>query len=147
MANNIGFGAVEKPSYEKIMEAAQRAGAHEFIVELAKGYETILGERGVRLSGGQRQRISIARAILKDPEILIFDEATSSLDARAESLIHNAIANLGRNRTVLIIAHRLSTLKRADQIIVLKAGRVAECGGQRQLLEKKGEYYDLTKPS
>jgi len=147
VANNIGFGAVEKPSYEKIMEAAQRAGAHEFIVELAKGYETILGERGVRLSGGQRQRISIARAILKDPEILIFDEATSSLDARAESLIHNAIANLGRNRTVLIIAHRLSTLKRADQIIVLKAGRVAECGGQRQLLEKKGEYYDLTKPS
>jgi ABC-type multidrug transport system fused ATPase/permease subunit len=146
VANNIAFGALAPPAYDKVVAAAERAGAHEFILDLAQGYDTMLGDRGVRLSGGQRQRISIARAILRDPEILILDEATSSLDAGTERLIHDAMTDLSRNRTVVIIAHRLSTLSAADQIIVLKAGRVAESGKQRQLLEKKGEYYDLIKP-
>ena len=141
--NNIAFGALEAPGEEKIIEAARMAGADEFIKELPGGYDSILGERGVRLSGGQRQRISIARAILKDPEILVLDEATSSLDTRTEQLIHKAITELSRNRTVVIIAHRLTTIKNADQIIVLKEGRVSEIGTGPELLEKKGEYYKL----
>lgn len=145
--NNIAFGAVGTPTDDLVIEAAQRAGAHEFIVELPKGYDTILGDRGIRLSGGQRQRISIARAVLKNPEILILDEATSSIDVGTESLIHRAIADLSRNRTVIIIAHRPSTIQGADQIIVLKEGRVAEVGIQSQLLDKKGAYYDLIKLS
>lgn len=142
--NNIAFGLTgEQRSDEIITDAAMRAGADEFISRLPQGYDTILGERGVRLSGGQRQRISIARAILKNPEILVLDEATSSLDTRTEELIHNAITDLSRNRTVVIIAHRLSTIKNADQLIVLKDGRVSETGSEPELMELKGEYYKL----
>lgn len=141
--NNIAFGLTGERSDEIITDAAMRAGADEFISRLPQGYDTILGERGVRLSGGQRQRISIARAILKNPEILVLDEATSSLDTRTEELIHNAITDLSRNRTVVIIAHRLSTIKNADQLIVLKDGRVSETGSEPELMELKGEYYKL----
>jgi len=143
--NNIAFGALDAPPDDAtIIEAARRAGADEFIKELPDGYNSMLGERGVRLSGGQRQRISIARAILKNPEILILDEATSSLDTKTEQLIHKAITELSRNRTVVIIAHRLSTIKNADQIIVLKDGRVSEIGTEPELMDKKGEYYSLS---
>lgn len=142
--NNIAFGALDEPDEAMIFEAAQRAGADEFIKELPEGYNSILGERGVRLSGGQRQRLSIARAILKNPEILVLDEATSSLDTQTEQLIHKAITELSRNRTVVIIAHRLSTIKNADQIIVLDNGKVAEIGTEPELLAKKGEYYNLS---
>jgi ATP-binding cassette, subfamily B, bacterial MsbA len=141
--NNIAFGLAGERSDEIITDAARRAGADEFISRLPRGYDTILGERGVRLSGGQRQRISIARAILKNPEILVLDEATSSLDTRTEELIHNAITDLSRNRTVVIIAHRLSTIKNADQLIVLKDGKVSETGSEPELMELKGEYYNL----
>lgn len=142
--NNIAFGALDKPDDMRIIDAAQRAGADKFIKDLPQGYNSILGDRGVRLSGGQRQRISIARAILKNPEILVLDEATSSLDSKTEQLIHRAITELSRNRTVVIIAHRLSTIKNADQIIVLDDGRVAEVGTEKELLAKKGEYYNLS---
>ena len=143
--NNIAFGALDAPPDDAtIIEAARRAGADEFIKELPDGYNSLLGERGVRLSGGQRQRISIARAILKNPEILVLDEATSSLDTKTEQLIHKAITELSRNRTVIIIAHRLSTIKDADQIVVLKDGRVLEIGTESELIEKKGEYYSLS---
>ncbi len=141
--NNIAFGLIGEADDDTVVEAAKRAGADEFIVKLPQGYNTVLGERGVILSGGERQRISIARAILKNPEILILDEATSSLDTRTEQLIHEAITDLSRNRTVVIIAHRLSTIKHADQIIVLRDGSVAEIGTEQELLEQKGEYYKL----
>lgn len=145
--NNIAFGALEKTSHETVVEAAKRAGAHDFILSLPNGYDTFLGERGIKLSGGQRQRISIARAILKDPEILILDEATSSLDSTTEQQIHKAITELSHNRTVVVIAHRLSTIKNADQIIVLKDGSVSEVGTEEELLSNKGDYYQLTQAS
>lgn len=143
--SNIAFGATGTPAEEEIVEAAKKAGAHVFIEGLPSGYGTILGDRGVKLSGGERQRISIARAILRNPEILILDEATSSLDTRTEQLIHRAISELSLNKTVIIIAHRLSTVKSADWIVVLKNGRIAETGSETELMEKRGEYYNLAK--
>ncbi|GJM15170.1 MAG: HlyB/MsbA family ABC transporter [Thermodesulfobacteriota bacterium] len=143
--NNIAFGALEEPTDNLVIEAAKRAGAHEFIESLPQGYDTVLGERGVKLSGGQKQRISIARAILKNPEILILDEATSSLDTKTEQLIHQAITELSQNRTVVIIAHRLSTIKNAEQIIVIKDGSISEIGNEKELLDKEGEYHNLAK--
>jgi len=143
--SNIAFGALGTSTGQEIVEAAKKAGAYVFIEGLPSGYDTILGDRGVKLSGGERQRISIARAILRNPEILILDEATSSLDTRTEQLIHRAISELSLNKTVIIIAHRLSTVKSADRIVVLKNGRIAETGSETELIEKKGEYYNLAK--
>jgi ATP-binding cassette, subfamily B, bacterial MsbA len=142
---NIGFGLEKDVDEKEIIKAARKAGAHDFIKELPERYNTLLGDRGVRLSGGQRQRISIARAILKDPEILILDEATSSLDTITERKIHDTLSTLSRNRTVIIVAHRLSTIQNADLIIVLKDNKVAEIGKPQELLQQKGEYYSLIK--
>ncbi|MBN2489639.1 MAG: ABC transporter ATP-binding protein [Planctomycetes bacterium] len=142
---NIAFGGVDPVAEEAIVEAARRAGADEFIRALPGGYDTLLGDRGVKLSGGERQRISIARAVLRDPEILILDEATSSLDARTEERIHEAIAELGRDRTVIVIAHRLSTIAGADWIVVMKDGRVAEQGRPAELRARGGEFQWLAR--
>jgi subfamily B ATP-binding cassette protein MsbA len=122
-------------------EAARAAHAHEFIVRLPQGYATQIGERGQKLSGGQRQRIAIARALLKNSPILILDEATSSLDAESERLVQEALANLMRNRTAFVIAHRLSTVRRADTIIALENGRVAEIGRHDELLARPDGVY------
>lgn len=142
---NIGFSLDEDVPESQLFNAARKAGAHDFISEMPDGYDSLLGDRGVKLSGGQRQRIAIARAILKDPEILILDEATSSLDTITEQMIHDTLTELGRDRTVIIIAHRLSTVQNADKIIVLKDGRVAEAGIPETLIKRKGEYYALMK--
>jgi ABC-type multidrug transport system fused ATPase/permease subunit len=116
---------------------------HEFIEQLPEGYETTVGELGARLSGGQRQRITIARAILRDPCVLIFDEATSALDARAERAVYEAIWNLMKGRTVLLIAHRLSSVRAADRIVVLEDGRIVEEGNHDELLARSGLYREL----
>lgn len=141
--NNIAFGG-DAASLDALVEATRKAGAYEFICELEDGFDTLLGERGAHLSGGQRQRISIARAFLKDPEILILDEATSSLDSVSENEIYNNLESLKTDRTVIVISHRLSTIKGADQIIILKDGQVIEKGTDRELLELRGEYYSLS---
>jgi subfamily B ATP-binding cassette protein MsbA len=139
VANNIAYGLADY-SRDEILRAAKLANAHPFIEQMPEGYETMIGERGTRLSGGQRQRISIARAILKNPPILIFDEATSSLDSEAEHLIQQAIENLMQQRTVLIIAHRLSTIMNSDKIIVLEEGKIIDRGTHDQLLERSERY-------
>lgn len=142
VTSNIAYG---KPGAQKeeVIGAAQAAYAHDFIIELPQGYDTVVGERGARLSGGQRQRLSIARAVLKNPPILILDEATSSLDTASEMMVQRALENLMRNRTTFVIAHRLSTIKRADRIIVLDKGRILESGTHRELYEKGGLYKEL----
>jgi len=142
---NILYG---KPgaSQEEVESAARQAHAHEFIMSFPEGYETVVGERGVKLSGGQRQRIAIARAILKDPVILILDEATSSLDAASEALVQEALENLMKNRTSFIIAHRLSTIRSADKIVVLEKGLVKEAGTHQELLAlPDGLYKELNR--
>lgn len=139
---NIAYGRPDATETE-IIAAAKQAHAHEFICELAQGYDTFVGDRGIKLSGGQRQRISIARAILYNPEILILDEATNALDNISEKLIQDAINLLSQNRTVIVIAHRLSTIKDADQIIVLKQGKVEEQGSFSDLMERKAVFHKL----
>jgi ATP-binding cassette subfamily B protein len=128
---------------EDVMAAARAANAHDFIVQKPDGYDTHVGERGQTLSGGERQRISIARAILHDPRILILDEATASVDTDTEKQIQDAIARLIKGRTTFAIAHRLSTLRNATRLLVLKEGKVAEVGSHEELIEKKGEFYRL----
>lgn len=128
---------------EEMIEAAVAANAHGFIMELPEGYDTELGERGVKLSGGQKQRIAIARVFLKDPGILILDEATSALDLESEHLIQESLARLAKDRTTIIVAHRLSTITHADKIVVLKDGRIVEMGTHEELLRKEGAYYSL----
>lgn len=139
VAENISIHCPGK-SIEEIMEAAKIAGAHDFIMELQQGYDTVIGEKGVSLSGGQKQRVAIARAIINDPKILIFDEATSALDYESESIIQSNMRRICKDRTVLIIAHRLSTLRIADEIMVIDRGEIVEKGSHEALLEKDGLY-------
>jgi subfamily B ATP-binding cassette protein MsbA len=141
--NNIAFG-MPNVSRDAVMEAAKIANAHDFIMQTDKGYETFIGERGSRLSGGQRQRLSIARAVLKNPPILILDEATSALDSESEKLVQDALFNLMKNRTSLVIAHRLSTIQHADEIIVIQDGQIAERGTHAQLNARGGVYQKLS---
>ena len=143
--NNITFG-VENATMEQVIEAAKIANAHEFIMESEHGYDTMIGDRGGRLSGGQRQRVSIARAILKNPPILILDEATSALDTESERLVQEALERLMKSRTTIAIAHRLSTIKNASEIYVLYEGEIVECGQHDELIAKNGYYkrlYDM----
>lgn len=142
LADNISYG-VPGATRAKIIRAAKQAQAHEFIMEMENGYDTIVGDRGVKLSGGQRQRITIAHAILKDAPILLLDEATSALDSETESRIQSSLDQLMRGRTTIAIAHRLATLKQMDRIIVMDHGRIVEQGTHRALLKKRGFYYRL----
>ena len=142
VASNISYGN-PGARQEELVVAAKAAYAHDFITELPQGYDTIIGERGARLSGGQRQRLSIARAILKNPPILILDEATSSLDTASEMMVQRALENLMKNRTTFVIAHRLSTIKKADRIIVLDKGRILQSGTHHELYESGGLYKKL----
>lgn len=141
--NNIAFG-MEGVSEDKVIEAAKIANAHEFIVQLENGYNTNIGERGSKLSGGQRQRLSIARAVLKNPPILILDEATSALDSNSEKLVQEALTKLMANRTTLVIAHRLSTIQHADEILVIQKGKIVQRGTHTNLSQTEGLYQQLS---
>jgi ATP-binding cassette subfamily B protein len=142
VADNIAYGSFEATEAQIIM-AAKVAEAHDFIMRLPQGYETIVGERGQKLSGGQRQRIAIARAVLKDPPILILDEATSAVDNETEAAIQRSLERITVNRTTIAIAHRLSTIRNADCIYVMEHGELVESGTHEQLLEKNGIYTSL----
>jgi ATP-binding cassette subfamily B protein/subfamily B ATP-binding cassette protein MsbA len=139
IVDNLRYGATEA-TFEEVVAATKAAQAHQFIMELPDGYETTVGERGYRLSGGQRQRLALARAILKQPEILILDEATSALDSESEQLIQQALSEFQKDRTVIVIAHRLSTIVDADQILVLERGQLLEVGSHWTLMKKQGRY-------
>ena len=140
--DNIAYGRHDATEAD-VIDAAHRANAHEFIVKLPGGYETFIGERGVKLSGGQQQRLAIARAILKAPQILVLDEATSNLDTESEQLIQASMAGLFAGRTTFVIAHRLSTVRRADLILLMEDGRVIERGGHAELMDRRGVYYEM----
>jgi ATP-binding cassette, subfamily B, bacterial MsbA len=140
--NNIAFNKTNATEAE-VINAAKIANAHEFIMQTPAGYNTIIGDRGGKLSGGQKQRISIARAILKNPPILILDEATSALDTESEKLVQDALTNLMKNRTSIVIAHRLSTVQHADEIVVMQKGQIMERGTHEQLLAQNGLYTRL----
>jgi len=142
VAENIAYGSFEAGP-EQIEEAAKAAGADAFIRALPDGYDTIVGERGVTLSGGERQRVAIARALLRDPRILILDEATSSLDAQTEAAVQEALDTLMKGRTTLIIAHRLSSLRNVDRIVMLEKGRIVESVSHAELMSRRGAYYNL----
>jgi subfamily B ATP-binding cassette protein MsbA len=142
VAANIGYGRLHATP-EQVREAARNALAEEFILRMPDGYDTVIGERGTKMSGGQRQRLSIARALLKDAPILILDEATSHLDTESEVLVQKALQILMEHRTVIVIAHRLSTVRRADRIVVLDCGRIVESGRHDELLEQGGTYRRL----
>jgi ATP-binding cassette subfamily B protein len=140
--DNILYGRLDATE-EEVIEAAKRANIHDYVMSLPNGYDTEIGERGVRLSGGQKQRLSIARVFLKNPPILILDEATSALDNTTEILIQGALDELCRGRTTLVVAHRLSTIKNADEIAVIDGGRVVEQGSHEELMAKNGAYAKL----
>ena len=142
--NNVKF-AKETATDQEIVNACKLAAAEDFIKNLPQGYETLIGENGVRLSGGEKQRLSIARAILKNSPIILLDEATSSLDTESEEKVQNAIFNLTKNRTTIVIAHRLSTIKKAGHIVVMKNGEIIEKGTHDQLLENSSVYKNLYK--
>lgn len=142
VAENLLYGKPDATE-EELIAASKAANAHGFITELPEGYNTEIGERGVKLSGGQKQRLALARAILADPRILILDEATSSVDAEAEYLIQQALEKVLKGRTALVIAHRLSTIRNADKIIVLDQGRIVEIGNHRELMNRGGLYRQL----
>jgi len=139
---NIQYGRRDA-SKEEVIAAAKKARCHDFIMDLSSGYDTLVGERGVKLSGGERQRVAIARAILKDAPILVLDEATSSLDSESEVLIQEALEELMKGRTTIVIAHRLSTILKMDRIIVMEQGNVVDTGTHKQLSRKKGIYKTL----
>ena len=145
IAYNIRLGAEdpETVTHEEVVAAAKLANAHDFIMNFPEQYETKVGERGVRLSGGEQQRIAIARVLIRDPKILILDEATSSLDAESEALVQDALTRLMKGRTSFVIAHRLSTILDADKILVLKDGRLVEIGTHAELIQRGGVYYAL----
>jgi len=140
--NNIAFG-MEHVKEEDVIQAAKVANAHDFIIQTEHGYQTLIGERGSKLSGGQRQRLSIARAVLKNPPILILDEATSALDSESERLVQDALTNLMKNRTSIVIAHRLSTIQHADEIVVIQQGEIIERGTHDALIRLSGVYRRL----
>jgi ATP-binding cassette subfamily B protein len=142
VAENIAYSR-PGAGRDDIIRAAKAANAHDFIVSLPDGYDTVLGRRGVDLSGGERQRLSIARALLRDPRVLVFDEATSSVDTETESRIQEAIDRLVKGRTTIAIAHRLSTLRRADRLVILENGKIAEQGTHAELMQKHGAYHKL----
>ena len=140
--NNIAFG-MENVTQGDVERAARIANAHDFIMQMENGYHTNIGDRGAKLSGGQRQRLSIARAVLKNPPVLILDEATSALDTESERLVQDALTNLMKNRTSIVIAHRLSTIRNADEIVVLKEGEIIERGTHDTLIDAGGMYSNL----